>query len=86
MQSGLDAYIVYAFFNQLGSFRLVLAEKQVKTQLPQSSKSEFLGNFLANDVVLSDAQDKTSGLFNRGDILDLRVNFLGGDEFFNSFV
>ena len=38
---------------------------------PEPSKSEFLENFVAIDFVLSDAEDSTSRLFNRGDISDL---------------
>ena len=52
------------------SFRLVLEEKTGK-KIPESSRLEFLEEFLANNFALSDAQDNTSGLFNRGGIADL---------------
>ena len=37
---------------------------------PLSSGSEFLEKVLVNNCALSDAEDNTSGLLNRGDILD----------------
>ena len=56
----------------LCSFRLVLDGK-TGTEIPESSRSEFLetNNFSANNFTLSDAQDKTSGLLNRGSLADL---------------
>ena len=54
----------------LCSFRLVLEGKTSK-DIPESSRFEFLEKFLANDFVLSDAEDNTSGTLNRGGIADL---------------
>ena len=52
------------------SFRLVLERKTGK-EIPKSSRLEFLEKFLANNFALSDAEDNTSGLLNRGGIADL---------------
>ena len=54
----------------LFSFRLVLEGKTGK-EIPDSSRSEFLGNFLANNFALSEAEDNTFKLLNRGGIVDL---------------
>ena len=54
----------------LCSFPLVLEGKTGK-EIPESSRLEFLEKFLANNFALSDAEDNTSGLLNRGDIADL---------------
>ena len=54
----------------LCSFRLVLEGKTGK-QIPDSSRLEFLERFLANNFVLYDAKDSTSGPLNRGGIADL---------------
>ena len=75
----------------LCSFRLVLEGKTDK-EIPESSRLEFLGKFSANNYALSDAEDTTSGLLNRGGIADLtflrilgnspkapRAKFLGSD-------
>ena len=51
----------------LCSFRLVLEGKTLKEVL-ESSRLEFLEEFLANDFALSDAEDNT---LNRGGIVDL---------------
>ena len=69
----------------LCSFRLVLEGKTLKEVL-ESSRLEFLEEFLANDFALSDAEDNT---LNRGGIVDLpllsnlpkvpRAKFLGSD-------
>ena len=39
--------------------------------MPQSSRLEFLEKFLENNFALSEAEDNTSGLLNRGGIADL---------------
>ena len=52
------------------SLRLVLEGKTGK-EIPKSSKLEFLEKFLVNNFALSDEEDNTSGLLNRGDIADL---------------
>ena len=71
IQSGPDAFdesrFVMTFLSILGvteilwSFRLVLEEKTGK-EILESSKSEFLEKLLANNFVLSDAEDSTSTL------------------------
>ena len=80
MQSGPDAFdesrFVMTFLTILRvteilcSFRLVLEGKTGK-EIPESSRLEFLEKFLANNFALSDAEDKTSSLLNRGGIADL---------------
>ena len=55
----------------LCSFRLVL-ERKTFEEIPKSSRLEFLENFLGNNFALPDAENKTSGLVNRGGIADLR--------------
>ena len=54
----------------LCSFRLVLEGKTGK-EIPDSSRLEFLGKFLANNFVLSDAEYNTSGPLHRGGVADL---------------
>ena len=51
-------------------FRLVLEGKAGK-EIPEASRLELLEKFLANNFVLSDAEDITSGPLNRGGIADL---------------
>ena len=65
----------YDFFNYLGSyilcsFRLVLKGKKGK-EIAESSRLEFLEKFSGNNFALSDAEDNTSRLLNRGAIADL---------------
>ena len=50
-------------------FRLVLEEKAGKEK-PQSSKLKSFKKFSANNFTLSDTEDNTSGLLNRGSIVD----------------
>ena len=54
----------------LCSFKLVLEEKTGK-EIPESSRLEFLEKVSGNSFALSDAEDNTSGLLNRGGIADL---------------
>ena len=54
----------------LCSFKLVLEGKTGK-ETPKSSILEFKEKFSANNFALSDAEDNTSGLLNRGGIADL---------------
>ena len=54
----------------LCSFRLVL-EGKTGNEIPESSRLELLGKFLANNFALSDAEDNTSSPLNRGGIADL---------------
>ena len=80
IQSGPNAFeksgFVMTFLTILGvaeilcSFRLVLEGKAGK-EIPESSRLEFLEKFSANNFALSDAEDNTSGLLNRGGIADL---------------
>ena len=53
----------------LCSFKRVLEEKTGK-EITESSRLEFLEKFLANNFVLSDAEDNTSRSLNRGGIAD----------------
>ena len=57
----------------LCSFRLVLEGKSDK-EIPESSILEFLEKFLANNFALSDVEDKTSGLLNRGGVAILPLS------------
>ena len=57
----------------LCSFRLVL-ERKIGKEIPESSKLEFFEKFLVNNFALSDAEDNTSGLLNRGGIADLPLS------------
>ena len=76
IQPGPDAFdesrLVMTFLTILGvaeklcSFKLVLEEKTGK-EIPKSSGSEFLEKFLTKNFSLSDPEDNTSGLLNRGD-------------------
>ena len=49
----------------LRSFRLVL-EGKIGKEMPESSRLEFLEKFSADTFALSDAEDNTSNLLNRG--------------------
>ena len=81
IQSGTDdvsekSRFVMTFLTILGvteilfSFRIVLEGKTGKEVL-ESSRLEFLDKFWANNFALSDAEDSTSRLLNRGGIADL---------------
>ena len=83
IQSGPDTFdesrFVMTFLTILGvmeilcSFRLVLEGKTGK-EIPETSRGshqEFLEKFLANNFVLSDAEDNTSGPLKRGGTADL---------------
>ena len=82
IKSGPDAFdesrFVMTFLTILGvveiicSFRLVL-EWKTDRKISESSRSEFLEMFLANNFALSDGEDNTSGLLNRGGIADLSL-------------
>ena len=54
----------------LWNFRLVLEGKTDK-EIPESSRLKFLEKFSANNFALSDEEDNTSGLLNRGGIAGL---------------
>ena len=80
IQSGPDAFHKSRFImifltilevtEKLRSFRLVL-EGKTGEEIPESSRLEFLENFLANNSALSDAEDNTTGPLNRGGIAEL---------------
>ena len=53
-------------------FSLNFRRKVVKDK-HESSETEFLEKFLLNNCVLPDVEDNTSGLLNRGGILDLTL-------------
>ena len=56
----------------LCGFRLVL-ERKTGNKIPELSRLEFLEKFSANNFALSDAENNTSGPFNRGGIADLAL-------------
>ena len=82
IQSGPDAFdksrFIMTFLTILGvteilcSFKLVLEGKTGK-EIPESSRLEFLEKFLANNFALSDVEDNTFGLLNRGVIAALHL-------------
>ena len=85
IQSGPDAFdesrsvmtflTIFGVMEILCSFRLLL-EGKTGQEIPESSRLEFLEIFLANNFALSDAEDNTSGLLNRGgtaNLLSLRT-------------
>ena len=51
-------------------FQISSRRKTVK-EITESSRLEFLEKFLANNFALSDAEQNTSGLLNRGGMADL---------------
>ena len=79
IQSGPDAFDESRFvmtFNHLGNYRNIMqfrisSGKENRKEIPESSRLEFLEKFLANNFVLSDAEDNTSGQWSRGGIADL---------------
>ena len=79
-QSGTDAFdesrFVITFLTILGVMEILCSfilspEGKTSKEIPQSSRSEFLGNILANNFALSDAEDNTFGPLNRGGTADL---------------
>ena len=54
----------------LFTIKLVLEGKTGKG-IPESSRLKFLENFSENNFILSDAEENTLGLLNRGGITDL---------------
>ena len=54
----------------LCNFKLV-PEGRTEKEKPKSSRLEFLEKFSANNFALSDTEDNTSRLLNRGGIADL---------------
>ena len=51
----------------------ISSRRETDKEIPESSRLEFLEKFLGNNFVLSDSQDNTSGLLNRGGIVDLTL-------------
>ena len=49
----------------------ISSRRETGKEIPESSRLEFLEKFSANNFVLSDAEDNTSGPLNRGGIADL---------------
>ena len=49
----------------------ISSRRETGKEIPESSRFEFLEEFLANNSALSDAEDNTSGPLNRGGIADL---------------
>ena len=82
IQSVPDAFdksrFILTFLTILGetgilcSFKLVLEGKTGK-KIPESSRLELLEKFSANNFLLLDAEDNTSGPLNRGDLPLLRT-------------
>ena len=62
--------IIFGVIEILCIFRVVPEGKTGK-EIPESSRLEFLEKFLANNFALSDAEDNTSRLLNRGGIANL---------------
>ena len=50
---------------------MLVLEGKTGKEIPESSRLEFLETFSASNFALSDAEDNTSGLLNRGGIADL---------------
>ena len=49
----------------------ISSRRETGKEIPESSRLEFLEKFSANNFALSDAEDKTSRLLNRGGIAGL---------------
>ena len=49
----------------------ISSRRETGKEIPESSRLEFLEKFSANNFALSDAEDNTSRLLNRGGIADL---------------
>ena len=71
-RSILNFLTILVVIEILGSFRLVAGGK-IGKEIPESSRLEFLEKFFANNFVLSEAEDKISGLLNRGGVADLSL-------------
>ena len=51
----------------------ISSRRETGKEITESSRLEFLGRFSANNFALSDAEDSTSGVLNRGGIADLAL-------------
>ena len=49
----------------------ISSRRETGKEIPESSRLEFSEKFLANNFALSEAEDNTSALLNRGGIADL---------------
>ena len=65
-----DFLTILGVIEILCSFRLVREGKTGK-EIPESSSLEFLEKFLGNNFALSEEEDNSSGLLNRGCIAGL---------------
>ena len=61
---------MYLLLLILITIKLVLEGKTGK-EIPESSRLKFLEKFSEKNFILSDAEENTSGLLNRGGIADL---------------
>ena len=52
----------------------ISSRRESGEEIPESSRLEFLAKFSANNFVLSDAEDNTSRLLNRGGIAELPLS------------
>ena len=66
-------FLIILRVTEICSFRVVLEGKTGK-EIPESSRLESLEKFSANNFALSDAEDNTFGLLNRGSIADLPLS------------
>ena len=66
----ITTFLTILGVTEICSFKLVIEGKTGK-EIPESSRLEFKEKFSANNFALSDAEDNTSGLLNRGGIADL---------------
>ena len=80
MQSGPDAFdesrFVMTFFYRFGSHRnikqfQISSRREAAKEILESSKLEFLEKFLANNFLLSEAENSTCRWLNRGGIAEL---------------
>ena len=68
--------IRYDLLSHLGSYTnimwlLLVLERKIGKEIPESSRLEFLQNVLANNFALSDAEDNTTRPVNRRGIAHL---------------
>ena len=66
---------IFGVMEMLCNFRLDLEGKTGK-EIPESSMSEFSEKLLANNFILSDAEDNAFGPLNKGVIADLPLRAL----------
>ena len=66
---------IFGVMEMLCNFRLVL-EGETGKEIPESSMSEFSEKLLANNFILSDAEDNAFGPLNKGVIADLPLRAL----------